>query len=314
MVEEKKDLSIVIPLFNEEKSLKELTGEIIKIMQPLNLSYEIIFVDDGSTDSSFFVLKELYRESKSVKVIQFRVNYGKAAALAAGFKEAKGKIVITMDSDLQDSPGEIPKFISKIEEGYDLVSGWRASRKDSLSKIIPSLLYNKVTSFLAGIKIHDFNCGFKAYRKEVIKEIKLYGELHRYLPILAHWQGFSVGEVSVEHRPRKYGHSKYGYGRLLSGFLDLLTVLFTIRYLKKPLHLLGNIGLVIFLSGLAINIHLSILWFHNIKIGDRPLLLLGILLMIIGAQFISLGLLAEMITRSSYKEDIYFVKSKLDKI
>jgi len=305
------DLSIVIPLYNEQESLEELTTRIGKNIQPLNLHYEIIFVDDGSSDASLNVLKNLKQKSAQIKILSFRKNYGKSAALSEGFKVASGKIVITMDADLQDDPAEIPNLISKINSGYDMVSGWKKKRHDPLQKTIPSKFFNFTTARLTGIKIHDFNCGLKAYRREVIKEIPVYGELHRYLPVLAHRRGYSVGEIIVQHHPRKHGTTKYGLRRFFDGFFDLLTVLFLTRYKQKPLHLFGLFGLISFFFGFLISAYLTILWFEGHGIGNRPLLFLGILLIIVGMQSFSIGLIGEMITNVKDEERIYSFKEKI---
>jgi glycosyltransferase involved in cell wall biosynthesis len=289
----------VVPLFNEEQSLRELY-EKIRIAASRVGRYEIIFVDDGSTDNSARTLQDLRRRDRRVKVIRFRRNFGKSAALSAGFANAQGNIVVTMDADLQDDPSEIPNLVAEIKKGLDLVSGWKKRRKDPLTKTIPSRFFNFVTRTMTGIRIHDFNSGLKAYRKEVVKEVHVYGELHRYIPVLATWQGFKVGEIAVQHHPRKYGKTKFGFGRFWKGFLDLLTVLFTTRYTKRPLHLFGFWGMLTFLVGFAIVVYLVVLKFtENMALSNRPLFLGGILLTIVGIQFISIGLLGEMISRSS---------------
>jgi glycosyltransferase involved in cell wall biosynthesis len=305
-------VSIVIPLLNEEESLGELYSTISEIADKNNLSIEICFVDDGSTDKSLDVLKELRQNNKNIKILSFRKNYGKSAALSEGFKLAQGEYIITMDADLQDDPAEIPNLINKLNEGFDMVSGWKKKRNDPLGKTLPSKFFNFTTSLLTGIKIHDFNCGLKAYRREVIKEIPVYGELHRYLPVLAHWRGFRVGEIIVQHHPRKYGVTKFGWRRLFHGFFDLLTVLFITRYRQKPLHLFGSVGLVSITIGFAILTYLSILWLQGFGIGDRPLLILGILLMIVGMQSFSLGLIGEMITNSKDEEISYSINEKIE--
>ena len=298
-------ISIVVPVFNEEENLPELYSELEKILKKLNKSYEIIFVDDGSTDNSFKVLNEIKKKDRNVKIIKLRRNFGKSTALSIGLKKAQGEIIITLDADLQDNPNEIPKFLKKIDEGYDLVVGWRFKRKDPITKKLPSKIFNWLTSILTGIKIHDFNCCFKAFRKEVAKNIKIYGELHRYIPVLAFWRGYRIAEVKVDHRPRKYGKSKYGVMRLVSGFLDLITVKFLITYAKRPLHFFGSIGIISFILGFLAGIYLLYLKFvNNYNIGDRPLLILTVLMIILGMQFISIGLLGEMIvSESEIKED-----------
>ncbi len=309
--ESERVLSIVIPVYNEEKNLTPLHAGLKSILEGLAGRYEVIFVDDGSNDDSFSILEKLHREDSNVKVIQFRKNFGKSAALSAGFSKARGKIIITMDADLQDDAREIPNFIQKLEEGYDLVSGWRSKRQDPFSKILPSRLFNYLTSTLTGVKIHDFNCGFKCYRKEVIEDLSLYGELHRYVPALAHWQGFRVSEIKVKHHPRVHGRSKYGASRLFSGLTDLLTVMFLTKYVKKPLHLFGGVGFLFFLVGLIISVHLAILWFLGQGIGNRPLLLLGVLLMLVGFQIISTGLIGEMIVSTRHKDEVGYIIKKI---
>ena len=305
-------ISVVIPLLNEDESLGELYGQIITALTPLGKLFELIFVDDGSTDQSFSVLQELHKKDRRVKVIRFRRNFGKSAALSVGFHEAQGDTIITLDADLQDDPAEIPGLIDVLNEGYDLVSGWKKKRHDPLSKTIPSRLANSVTAMMTGIPIHDMNCGLKAYRKEVVKGVSVYGELHRYIPALAHWAGYRVGEKIVNHRPRRYGHTKFGIGRFSRGFLDLLTVLFTTRYIRRPLHLFGVWGLISFLIGVLIEGYLSVEWFLGLtSLSNRPLFLLGFLFIIIGIQFVSFGLLGEMINRQQRDETTYSIREVL---
>lgn len=306
------DVSIVIPFLNEEESLEELFSRIKKTADNSHLSFEVCFVDDGSTDNSLGVVKNLRKTFSNIKILSFRKNYGKSAALSEGFKLAEGDNIITMDADLQDDPAEIPNLIQKLDEGFDMVSGWKKKRHDPISKTLPSKFFNFITSFLTGIKIHDFNCGLKAYRRDVIKEIPVYGELHRYLPVLAHWRGFRVGEIVVQHHARKYGVTKFGWRRLFHGFFDLLTVLFITRYRQKPLHLFGTVGLISVTFGFAILLYLSILWFQGYGIGDRPLLFLGILLMIVGMQSFSLGLIGEMITNSKDEDVSYSIREEIE--
>jgi glycosyltransferase involved in cell wall biosynthesis len=302
-------VSVIIPLYNEEQSLRELYDQ-LKTVLNRGGRYEIFFVDDGSTDGSMRVLHELRNKDRRVKIIRFRRNYGKSAALSVGFRQAQGDFVITMDADLQDDPVEIPNLINEIKKGFDLVSGWKKKRFDPISKTIPSRFFNFVTSVLTGIHIHDFNCGLKAYKKEVVKEVKVYGELHRYIPVLAAWQGFKIGEIPVQHRPRKYGKTKFGFGRFWKGFLDLLTVLFTTRYFRRPLHLFGFWGLTFFLAGFLIDLYLVILKFvEGMSLGNRPLFFGGILLIIVGVQFISIGLLGEMISKTRHaSEEEYSIR------
>lgn len=292
-------LSIVIPLYNEEESLPELTEKIVGVLQKEKIyDYEIIFIDDGSTDNSFEVIKNLRKQNNRIHSVRFRRNYGKSAALSVGFEMAKGKFVITMDADLQDDPNEIPNLLNKLKEGYDLVSGWKKKRYDPISKTIPSRLFNFVTSIASGVKLHDFNCGLKGYRKEVVKSLYVYGEMHRYLPALAHLDGFKVTEIVVQHHPRKYGKTKFGVSRFIYGFLDLLTVLVTAKYMKRPLHFFGSIGTLFLFIGFLVDLYLAILWFMGDKnLSNRPLLIFGIALIIVGVQFISLGLIGELIIK-----------------
>ena len=303
-------LSIIVPLYNEEESIPQLVEEIRDAVKKLSLEYELIFIDDGSKDGSFKQIISLASSDSRIKCLRFRRNYGKAAALSEGFKEANGELVITMDSDLQDDPSEIGALIDKINEGFDVVSGWKKSRKDPWSKKLPSKLFNLVTGIMSGIRIHDFNCGLKIYKADVIKTISVYGEMHRYIPVLAKLAGFSVTEVVVNHRARLYGKTKFGTGRFLKGFLDLVTVIFLGKYNRNPLHFFGKIGTIILTVGFIINLYLTIQWVGGIWIGNRPILFLGVLLMIVGIQFISLGLLAEMIT-SRGNESNYSISERI---
>jgi len=332
-------ISIIAPVFNESATLKPLYHQIRDVMKIIGFPYEIIFVDDGSTDGSFGIMEEihhLHQESaptaaatprpsefddtpvaataSNIIVIQFRRNMGKALALAAGFARAKGDVVITIDADLQDDPSEIPKLLAKIEDGYDVVSGWKINRRDSRSKVLLSRIFNQVVRWCTHLDLHDINCGFKAYRRQVIHELLVYGDRHRYLPILANQNGFRVTEVPVQHQPRQYGKSKYGIERIPRGFLDLLTILFLNRYLKRPLHFFGVLGLVCLVTGTGFNIYLAVLWFIQKGIGFRPLLMLGILLMIIGMQFFSIGFLGEMFTNAFERIDRrYPIKRMLER-
>jgi len=292
------DLSIIVPVFNEEKSLKELHKKILKNIGIQ--SYEIIFIDDGSTDNSFKILQEIAEDDKNVHIIKFRRNFGKSAALQTGFNKAKGDIVITLDADLQDDPEEIPGFIEKINQGYDLVAGWKKHRKDPITKKITSKIFNIVTSIIFRLKLHDYNCGFKAYRNEVVKSINIYGELHRYIPALAKAKGFSICEIPVKHHKRKFGKSKYGMERLVRGFLDLLTVTMITKFERSPLYLFGIGGLIISLIGFVITLYLAIMKiFFGMALSNRPLLFLGVLLIVVGVQLISIGLLGEIIVYST---------------
>jgi len=290
------DISFVIPVFNEDKSLEKLYGKITIQMKSITENYDIIFVDDGSSDNSFERLKNLSSKDSRVAVIKLRKNFGKSAALHEGFKFAQGDVIFTMDADLQDDPKEVPNFITKLNEGYDLVTGWKQQRKDPvLGKKMPSKLFNYMTNLVSGVKLHDHNCGFKAYRKKLAKKLFLYGDLHRYIPALSHSMGFKVTEISVEHHVRPYGKSKYGIERFYHGFFDFLTIVFLTKYLKRPMHLFGWFGGVISLLGFLICTYLSILWLLGEAIGGRPLLILGVLLIIVGIQFFLAGIIAEMI-------------------
>lgn len=292
----KVDVSIVVPLYNEEESLPELTKAIEEALAA-TFKYEIIFVDDGSTDRSFAVVQQLSINDKRVKGISFRHNYGKSVALQAGFERVQGDYVVTMDADLQDDPNEVPEMIAMLKGGLDLVSGWKKERFDPISKTVPSKFFNFVTRKAAGIHLHDFNCGLKAYRKEVVENIYLYGELHRYIPMLAKQEGFTrIGEKVVKHHPRKYGKTKFGLSRFINGFLDLITILFVQKYFQKPMHFFGSVGILLLSAGTVINIYLAcIKILFGAGIGDRPLLFLGILLMVLGVQFLSTGLIGELV-------------------
>jgi glycosyltransferase involved in cell wall biosynthesis len=306
------EYSVVIPLYNEEESLRDLTEQLKVVLTRLGGRYEIIYIDDGSTDNSFRVLRDLHFKNKRIKVIRFRRNYGKSAALMVGFQKAQGEFVITLDADLQDDPAEIPNLVKQIRAGFDVVSGWKKKRHDPITKIIPSKFFNFVTSLATGIKIHDFNCGLKAYRKDVVKSVNVYGELHRYIPALAHWQGFRIGEVPVQHRARKFGKSKFGGGRLFKGGLDLLTVLFTTRYMTRPLHFFGVWGILSALAGFILDAYLSVEWMlGRTALSNRPLFVVGLILIIVGVQFVSLGLLGEMITKGQNTEKEYSIREVL---
>lgn len=287
-------ISFVIPVLNEEQSLPVLVEEITAQMR--EHEYEIIFIDDGSTDASFTVMKTMADDNSRIKIIKFRRNFGKSAALQCGFQAAQGDVVFTMDADLQDDPREIPKFLAKLEEGFDLVSGWKKKRRDPLHKVLPSRLFNLVTAKTFRLKLKDYNCGFKAYRRELVKELNIYGEMHRYIPALAHSLGYRVGEIPVEHRKREFGQSKYGFERYLRGFFDLLTVKMVTHYVRSPLYLFGRIGLLSTLAGTALTVYLACLkLFWGQPLSNRPLLFLGILMILGGLQFISLGLISELI-------------------
>jgi glycosyltransferase involved in cell wall biosynthesis len=289
-------ISVVVPVHDEERSVALLYDELASALEPIGVPWETIFVDDGSTDGTFAALTRLHNAAQDVRVVRLRRNFGKAAALVAGFDQARGDIVVTIDGDLQDDPAEIPRLLAKLEEGFDLVSGWKTRRQDPLSRRLLSKLFNRVTSAFSGVRLHDMNCGLKAYRAEVVHGLRLYGELHRFIPVLAHYRGFRIAELSVNHRPREHGRSRYGVERYLRGFLDLLTVSFIGRYRHRPLHLFGGLGLVLGLIGSAVLVYLTVIKALGHAIGQRPLLMLGVLLVVIGMQFFSLGLISEMIT------------------
>ncbi len=287
-------LSFVIPVLNEEDSLRRLTAEIVANCQPH--AHEIIFIDDGSRDNGFAVMEELAASDPHIRIVKFRRNFGKAAALQYGFRLARGEVVFTLDADLQDNPVEIPKFLARLDEGWDLVSGWKQKRHDPLHKVIPSRFFNFVTARTFRLKLKDYNCGFKAYRSEVVKELNLYGEMHRYIPALANSLGFRITEIPVEHRKREFGRSKYGLERYLRGFFDLLTVKMVTQYVKSPLYLFGRAGLLSALLGTAIMLWMAVLKiFYGQPISNRLPLFLGITLILGGLQFISLGLISELI-------------------
>lgn len=306
-------VSLVIPLLNEAESLKELVKRIDEQFLRLpEYDYDILFIDDGSTDDSFQIIRQIATENQHVHAIRFRRNCGKSAALAIGFAEVQGEIVMTMDADLQDDPAEIPNLLAKLNEGYDLVSGWKKKRYDPFHKTLPSLLFNSVTSLAAGIKLHDFNCGLKIYRRDVVKTLKVYGEMHRYLPALAFWEGFRVTEIPVHHHPRKYGYSKFGFSRFFKGFLDLLTVMFITRYIKRPLHLFGTMGTLFALAGFIMDLYLSIEWaLGRTSLSNRPLAMFGVALIIVGVQLISIGLIGELIVKNSNKITEYGIKERI---
>ncbi|NUO18087.1 glycosyltransferase family 2 protein [bacterium] len=301
-------ISVVITLFDEVESLRELHRQLSDSLHALGRPYELLFIDDGSRDGSLDLLIELARIDEHIRVISLRRNHGKSAALAVGFQEASGEFVITMDADLQDNPAEVGALLAKIEEGYDLVSGWKKIRHDPLEKTLPSKFFNMVTSKVSGIKLHDFNCGLKAYRRNVVKDLFVYGELHRFLPVLAHKMGYKCTEIPVVHRARQFGHSKFGMRRYLNGFLDLLTVVFLSGFNRAPLHFFGTMGLLSGLVGFFINLYLSIIWMMGTPIGNRPLLFLGVLLMVIGVQFFSFGLIGEMLTHANERQRTYPIK------
>ncbi|HRZ28589.1 MAG TPA: glycosyltransferase family 2 protein [Spirochaetota bacterium] len=304
----KRKIDIIIPVHNEEKNVGILYDRIKRVESESGLQFGIIFIDDGSTDSTIEKLQSITRNNSGARAIQLRRNYGKSTALDVGFRASQAPMIITMDGDLQDDPAEIPRLIETIDQGYDVVSGWKKKRHDPWHKTMPSKLFNLVTSLVSGVKLHDFNCGFKAYRQDVVKSIKIYGEMHRFIPAIAHWKGFRVTEIPVVHHPREFGHSKYGVERLLKGLFDFLTIAFITKYFKRPMHLFGLLGLTLFIIGLIINGYLSAIWVLRMfcgfeamfePIGSRPLLTLGVLCLMMGALFISTGFLAEMIIHIS---------------
>ena len=309
------DISIVIPLFNEEESLPELEAWIRRVMEENKYSYEIIMVDDGSKDTSWKIVEELATKSTCIRGIKFRRNYGKSPALNVGFAATKGDVIITMDADLQDSPDEIPGLYKMIkEEGYDMVSGWKKMRHDPIGKTLPSKFFNAVMRWASGIYLHDFNCGLKAYKKEVVKTIEVSGEMHRQIPILAKWAGFEkIGEKVVEHRARKYGYSKYGISRLVTGFLDLMSLMFVGKFGKRPMHFFGVLGTLSFFIGFIILIYLSFskLFYNEIGIAERPIFFFAILVVIIGTQLFLAGFLAELIIRNAPDRNAYKIEKKI---
>jgi len=311
-----KMISFVIPLLNEEDSLPMLHQAVTQTAVAISSDYEILFVDDGSTDRSLSVLQELYSQDRHhVRVIQFRRNFGKTSALMAGFARVRGELVVTLDADLQDDPGELPKLLAKMDEGYDLVGAWRAQRQDPISKTWPSRLANWTVSTLTGIRLHDLNCGFKLYCRAVVQDLKLYGELHRYIPVLAHWQGYRVAEVPVIHHQRQFGHSKYGVRRLGRGYIDFLSVLFLTTYLKRPMHLFGMAGSILAVIGALIMLYLAGLWLFGGGIGWRPLLFFGTTALVVGIQLISVGLLGEMLRNITFRrEDEYSIRQVWEEV
>lgn len=309
-------ISVVVPLYNEEESLPELCEWIKRVMAKNGFTYEVILVDDGSSDNSWQVVKSLIEENKAIKGIKFRRNYGKSAALNQGFQKAVGNVIITMDADLQDSPDEIPDLYKMINEGgYDLVSGWKKKRYDSkLTKNIPSKIYNSVTRKISGVKLHDMNCGLKAYRREVVKAIEVYGEMHRYIPVIAKWAGFrKIGEKVVVHRKRQYGVTKFGWERFVNGFLDLISIMFVSRFGRKPMHLFGTIGSILFTIGFIIAGYLAYakIFLEEYKMTERPLFYLGLLAMVMGTQVFMGGFLGELITRNSTDRNHYLVEEEV---
>ena len=306
------DISVVVPVYNEEESLPELFEWIKRVMTDHNFAFEVVFIDDGSSDGSWNIIRDLQTHHPEVRGVRFRRNYGKSAALNKGFELAQGRVVITMDSDLQDSPDEIPELYRMIvEDGFDLVSGWKKKRYDSkLTKNLPSKLYNATTRRLSGVKLHDMNCGLKAYRKEVVKAIEVYGEMHRYIPVIAKWAGFKkIGEKVVVHQKRKYGVTKFGWERFINGFLDLISITFVTRFGRKPMHLFGALGSLLFLAGFVIAAYLAYakLFMAGYRMTERPLFYFGLLAMILGTQLFLAGFLGELVSRSSSDRNHYLI-------
>jgi len=314
------DISVVIPLFNEDESLPELTSWIAKVMEEHNFSYELLFIDDGSTDNSWAVIETLKLQFPSVKAIKFRRNYGKSAALNVAFEAAKGDVIITMDADLQDSPDEIPELYRRLkEEKFDIISGWKKKRYDPITKTIPTKLFNAATRKMSGIQLNDFNCGLKAYRKDVIKTIEVYGEMHRYIPVIAKWAGFNkIGEQVVEHRARKYGVTKFGLSRFINGFLDLLSIFFVGKFGKRPMHFFGLLGVLSFFLGTVIAIWMIAVKLYHISmnltyrdITDQPLFYIALVAIILGSQLFLTGFVAELVTRNAPERNQYLIEKEI---
>jgi glycosyltransferase involved in cell wall biosynthesis len=309
------DISVIVPAFNEEESLPELCDWIVRVADTNHLSYEIIFVDDGSSDNTWEIIEALSSNNNQVKGIKFQRNYGKSAALNEGFRAAKGEVVITMDADMQDSPDEIPALRRMVLEGnYDIVSGWKKQRQDPISKTLPSRFFNWFTARVSKIKLHDFNCGLKAYRLKVVKGIEVFGEMHRYIPLIAKWSGFRrIGEKVVNHNARKYGKSKFGTGRLITGGLDLASILFVGKYSKRPMHLFGTWGIFFFLMGFIISVYLIVtrLLHPDIGLSNRPPFYIALVAMVIGTQLFLTGFLAELISRNSPGRNSFLIEKKL---
>jgi glycosyltransferase involved in cell wall biosynthesis len=311
-------LSVVVPVYNEEESLQALYTRLTEALEPLDRPYEIVVVDDGSKDRSFELSKRLALADPRLRVIRFRRNFGQTAAFSAGFNHACGKIIITIDADLQNDPADIPRLLEQIDAGYDVVSGWRKRRQDPFwSRRLPSMFANQLISVMTNVHLHDYGCSLKAYRAEVLKNIQLYGDLHRFIPAIASWQGVEVAEIAVNHEPRRFGSSKYGLGRTIRVLIDLLTVRFLLSYATRPMQIFGLFGLVSMVAGMGIGFYLATLKIvAGEELADRPLLLLGVLLMMLGAQFISLGLIGELVVRTYYetqKKPTYVVREEVNR-
>lgn len=310
-------LSFIIPFMDEEDTLRELTDRIDQAARaclgPAEC-YELVFIDDGSRDQSVRIVEQLVAERPEVRLLELQGNFGKSAALAAGFTEARGEVVFTLDADLQDDPKEIARFLSKLDEGFDLVSGYKEKRHDPFTKVLPSRVFNAMVRNLTGVRLHDVNCGFKAYRAVVLKNLRLYGEMHRFVPVLAHWKRFKIGEIVVEHHARKFGKSKFGGGRFFRGLMDLLTVFFLLKYERRPAHFFGGVGAVILMSGVAVLGYLSLLWVMGEPIGTRPLLILGVLGVVVGVQILATGLIAELIVHLGAAQAPYVIKRRVEHV
>jgi glycosyltransferase involved in cell wall biosynthesis len=305
------DLTVLVPVLNEAENMRPLVEKLVQDLKPLGKSYEILVIDDGSTDGTFDQVRVLAPSTPALRGIRFRRNFGKSAALSAGFREARGRVVVTMDGDLQDDSAEIARLLAKIDEGFDLVSGWKQNRRDPITKTVPSKVFNAVTSAVSGVPLHDMNCGLKAYRGEVTRTIQLRGELHRFIPILAHWNGFRVGEIRTVHHPRIHGKTKFGVSRFLNGFLDLTAVMFLTTSSTRPVHLFGRVGIAFALAGAALTVAYTWPWFLGEGLRLRPGLLFGLVLVILGIQFLSLGFLGEMIAGSRAEEPQYAIRERL---
>lgn len=315
------NISVVVPLFNEDESLPELTQWIKKVMDSHQFSYEVILVDDGSTDKSWQVIQDLKKQDNAIRGIKFRRNYGKSAALNVGFEAAQGDVIITMDADLQDSPDEIPELYRRIkEEGYDLISGWKKKRYDPITKTIPTKLFNAATRKMSGIELNDFNCGLKAYRNDVVKTIEVYGEMHRYIPVIAKWAGFrKIGEQVVEHRARKYGVTKFGLSRFINGFLDLLSIFFVGKFGKRPMHFFGSLGVLSFTLGILMTLwligeKLYHIWAHvpyRREVTDQPLFYIALVAIIVGSQMFLTGFVAELVSRNAPERNNYLIETEI---
>lgn len=304
-------LSFVVPFKDEEATLRELTERIAQAARSClkpDETFELIFIDDGSSDGSTRVVEQLVAENPELQLLELQGNFGKSAALAAGFAVAAGDIVFTLDADLQDDPKEIPRFLEKLEQGYDLVSGYKAKRHDPITKVLPSRVFNGMVRRLTGIKLHDVNCGFKAYRQVVLKNLRLYGEMHRFVPVLAHWKRFKIAEIVVEHHSRKFGQSKFGGGRFFRGLMDLLTVFFLLKYERRPAHFFGGVGAIILVAGFGVCGYMTWLWILGHEIGRRPLLILGVLMVVVGVQVLATGLIAELVVHLGAAQAPYVLR------